>query len=697
MSYTPIEQQSMLQIGKVEFISPDEIKVRLDIDAPENISLTNGIPKPFPRINNYVLINIEEGFIVGQVEWITIEETSYPKRKGLNDFGIVDLPYPTRKMSLNPIGTISKNINNKYSFHRGVNIFPSVGDCVFLPSEDQLKSIIESGENKTVRIGDSPLVDNAEIKIDPNRLFGRHLAVLGNTGSGKSCSVAGLIRWSLEEAKNNLRDTENEINSRFIILDPNGEYKRAFSDFGQKVRYFSVEPNKGEQILDLPIWFWNTGEWYAFTQASGKTQKPILRRALGEIRAEEDVNASSENKSILELRRYLTFQKIYISNAITNNSIKDDATKFGSYLKSVIADLKNKIDIFTQYNSELTDIIATIKVANDKTFKSFLKNRGEKVEYFTAFEENDVANIVSKLDDVIEKMGGLVCKNHIYPDIPVSYSVEGFADYIENLAIRERVTQYVDFLILRIKTMLSDTKMRSIIDNERKISLSDWLSEYIGNTDGSNGSITIIDMSLVPAELLHILTAVCSRMIFESLQRYRKLDEKHRCLPTVLVVEEAHNFIKRYLSDGEEQSAEEMCCKVFEKIAKEGRKFGMGLVLSSQRPSELSPTVLSQCNSFLLHRINNDKDQELVYKFIPDNLKGLLRDLPSLPSRNAILLGWASELPLLVKMRYLEKNQQPQSDDPDFWEVWTRQRERNVDWKKITSDWQNTQYQENQN
>lgn len=97
MSYTPIEQQSMLQIGKVEFISPDEIKVRLDIDAPENISLTNGIPKPFPRINNYVLINIEEGFIVGQVEWITIEETSYPKRKGLNDFGIVDLPYPTRK------------------------------------------------------------------------------------------------------------------------------------------------------------------------------------------------------------------------------------------------------------------------------------------------------------------------------------------------------------------------------------------------------------------------------------------------------------------------------------------------------------------------------------------------------------------------------------------------------------------------
>ncbi|WP_233349595.1 ATP-binding protein, partial [Vibrio cholerae] len=92
-------------------------------------------------------------------------------------------------------------------------------------------------------------------------------------------------------------------------------------------------------------------------------------------------------------------------------------------------------------------------------------------------------------------------------------------------------------------------------------------------------------------------------------------------LPTSLVMEEAHNFIKNYRNDSDEASASSMCCQVFEKIAREGRKFGLGLVLSSQRPSELSSTVLSQCNTFLLHRITNDKDQEMVARLLPDGIR----------------------------------------------------------------------------
>jgi len=130
---------------------------------------------------------------------------------------------------------------------------------------------------------------------------------------------------------------------------------------------------------------------------------------------------------------------------------------------------------------------------------------------------------------------------------------------------------------------------------------------------------------------------------------------------------------------------------MFEKIAREGRKFGLGLVLSSQRPSELSQTVLSQCNSYLLHRISNDQDQELVKRLLPDNLRGLLRDLPSLPSRNAILLGWASELPVLVQMKALPEKHQPKSNDPDFWQVWSGKAERAVNWKEIADDWQQRQ------
>lgn len=688
MNYTPIEQQATLKVGTVEFVSPDEIKVKLDIEAPDSISLTNGVPKPFPRINNYVLIHIEEGFIVGQIEWITIEETPYPKRKGLNDFGIVDLPYPTRKMCLNPIGTliVSDASSNKIEFHRGVNVFPSVGDTVFLPTQKQLKAIIESGENRRIRIGTSPLVDNAEIRVDPDRLFGRHLAVLGNTGSGKSCSVAGLIRWSLEQGQEEItgKDEKGKPNARFIILDPNGEYKRAFADY-KGLRHFSVEPSNKAETLNLPIWFWNTAEWYAFTQASGKTQKPILRRALGEIKLGQKTNNTIEEKKKLTLRRYLSYQRILLTNYINTNFIKEEATKFGNYLKAFYDDLQNKNESFIDF-SELMAVVFSAVKNNKKSFNNTETN--EIIVYYTPFVESTIEEIVSKLDEILSKMGGIVYPNNLGADTPIEFSPYEFVDYIETLAIQEKMSQYIDFLILRIRTMLSDVKMKNIVANQEKISLLDWLEKYIGKSDDSNGTITIIDMSLVPAELLHILTAVTSRMIFEALQRYRKLDEKHRCLPTVLVVEEAHNFIKRYRSETEEQSTEEICCQVFEKIAKEGRKFGLGLVLSSQRPSELSPTVLSQCNSFLLHRINNDKDQELVYRFIPDNLKGLLRDLPSLPSRNAILLGWVSELPLLVKIDCLPKEQQPQSDDPDFWAVWTREVEREVDWTQIVNDWQ---------
>src|SRR3569623_2015148 len=160
--------------------------------------------------------------------------------------------------------------------------------------------------------------------------------------------------------------------------------------------------------------------------------------------------------------------------------------------------------------------------------------------------------------------------------------------------------------------------MKVVSGDSKEQTLDDWLKGYIGDTQATNGSVTIIDLSLVPAEVVHIITAVIARMSLEALQRYRKLNHG-KTLPTVLVMEEAHTFIKRYNDDSENQSSAAICCQVFEMIAREGRKFGLGLVLSSQRPSELSPTVLSQCNSYLLHRISNDRDQELVHKLVPDN------------------------------------------------------------------------------
>ena len=305
----------------------------------------------------------------------------------------------------------------------------------------------------------------------------------------------------------------------------------------------------------------------------------------------------------------------------------------------------------------------------------------------------EIQIIRDEIKSVFQSFGGtqqeLLPKNE---DMPIKFSGEVFANYLEILAQESGVESYVEFLLARIRTMISDTRMKSIIGDKVDITLDAWLEKYIGKDKAENGCVTVINLSLVPTEIIHITIAVIARMIFEALQRYQK--NKNSSLPTVIVLEEAHTFIKRYKEDAENQNIASVCCQVFEKIAREGRKFGLGLVLSSQRPSELSSTVLSQCNSFLLHRISNDRDQELVNKLVPDNFRGLLRELPSLPSQNAILLGWASELPVMVKMNYLSAEKRPHSDDPDFWDVWTgRNNEgeevcRDVDWKKIADEWQ---------
>ena len=101
MSQTPFEQAGGLRIGTVDFVSPDEIRVALDIEAPESVALHADGLRPFPRVNGYLLISVDEAFLVGQVEWLTVERSAFPKRRGMQDFGLVDLPYPLRKLSLN--------------------------------------------------------------------------------------------------------------------------------------------------------------------------------------------------------------------------------------------------------------------------------------------------------------------------------------------------------------------------------------------------------------------------------------------------------------------------------------------------------------------------------------------------------------------------------------------------------------------
>lgn len=674
MSTTPIEYLSSLRIGTVEYISPDRIEVQLDIEAPESVALNAGTPRNFPRVNGYVMIPVDLGFLVGQVSWITIQRSPYPKRRGFQDFGLIDLPFPLRKMEVQPVGSLC-SIKDGYKFKRGVESFPSVGDIVILPTDEQLRCIIESGDNRRVYIGNSPLVGNAKVMIDPDRLFGRHLAVLGNTGSGKSCSVAGLIRWSIESAREKLYDKNKDVNSRFIVLDPNGEYSKAFVDKPNANIYtVNVERDTDKQ-LEVPLWFWNTDEWCGFTKASPKTHRTTIVHALKSVRSGTVFDEQTKERELANYVRII-IQALDLEIKDGTPFIPRPAYGFHQRLMKWSKGFTNE----EEFSCELKEAINNL---NEK-INSFNSNRSGSGFVDYSYLRDDIKEVLELLNRVYSEAGGL--EEEFLPtdeDSPLPFTGENFVRSIEANAEILKTTDYIVTLMPRIKTLLSDVRVKKVIDNET-LQLNDWLDNYIGANNKE--SLTIIDLSLLPSDVTNIITAVIARMIFETQQRYLK--QNKQCLPTVLVMEEAHYFIKRYNDDADNFGASVQCCKVFEKIAREGRKFGLGLVLSSQRPSELSPTVLSQCNSFLLHRISNDRDQELIHRLLPDNMRGILREMPSLPSQYAVLLGWASELPVMVKMRTLRKEQCPQSNDPDYWDVWTGKKERDINWSKITDEWQ---------
>lgn len=697
MSHAPFAHIESLRIGTVDFVAPDKLEVLLDIEAPESVALNTGNVHPFPRVNSYALIPVEDGYLVGQIDSITIERSAYPKRKGMQDFGLIDLPYPLRKVRLSPVGTICQQEKSKYTFKRGATTLPSVGAPVLLPTKKQLRSIVRTGKRRRVQIGTSPLAANADVSVDPDRLFGRHLAVLGNTGSGKSCSVAGLIRWSLQAAKENMSNNNATPNARFIVLDPNGEYSRAFSreNTDMKVKVFTVDQKSGECPLRVPLWLWNRDEWISFTQASAKTQQPTMIQALRNARSirDGDQNSTSDimsHKLKGYIRTLISSMQVMMRYGVTWGA-------YGSHPKQTFAataGAANKIDgwhqvLLDDWQYLNSDAQAKLKDFVDLLGETYTKCSSDKYPNYI-IPKPQLEKLLRVAHTTHEAFGGLKSDTeYLDADTPVPFASDLLVHHVESAAETLGVAEHVDTLVMRIKSLLGNNQIKQVIDDDRD-DLAQLLADYIGGSGDNKHQLTILDLSFIPAEVIHVVTAVVARVIFESLQYYRKLNEKGKSLPTVLVMEEAHTFIRRYKDDAEIQNMASVCCKVFERIAREGRKYGLGLVLSSQRPSELSPTVLAQCNTFLLHRISNDRDQDLVGKLLPDSLRGLLRDLPLLPSQHAILLGWASELPVLVKMKELPENQQPLSKDPDYWDVWTNHgpEVREVDWKALADYWQ---------
>ena len=669
-------------VGIVDSVSSYEIKGYLLDSAPRNVALASGISL-FPRINGFLLIPNETGSLVGIITWIGYSQQNFGNE--------VALPRGTRCISLSILGHIENTINGQ-KFERGAFSLPTVGDQIFIPSEEELSVIIKNDSKETIAIGTAPLNGNQEVKIPVNELFGRHIAVLGNTGSGKSCTVAGLIRWSIEQT---IKSNGKSPNARFIVLDPNGEYGSAFDDLDIDVMKYKVQPmNDEEKQLRTPAWMWTSNEWASVFRASDKTQKPVLREALRTLRSASDVTDDANN-DIINVQRRLLFLREFLKVSISlQKYIGNDKTSFGKDMKERIESLKysvKKLDNDVVWKNEVIELCDKgYKIQeNHSAYKKakYIDKDGNLVEYYDPFNSQEIEEYQGKVIETINEINVDENISSISEDDPIEFPLKELANIVEDIAGKTSASQYVDFMTIRIKSMLKNAVLAPVIGNNQDATLLEWINGYLGtgkDDKSIRGKICVIDLSLLPSEMVHLIVATISRLIFESLQRYRRFYDIE--LPTVLVMEEAHNFIHRYKD--EDYGPGKLCSQVFEKIAREGRKFGLGLIVSSQRPAELSQTVLSQCNSFIIHRIVNDRDQEMVRKMVPDNLGDILSELPSLPTRKAVILGSAIPVPTIVDINELKNDHKPRSDTPDFWSVWTGTKICPVEWQPIVREWQ---------
>lgn len=244
----------------------------------------------------------------------------------------------------------------------------------------------------------------------------------------------------------------------------------------------------------------------------------------------------------------------------------------------------------------------------------------------------------------------------------------------------------------KISVLRSDPRLKFMMEefNDGDPDLAEILNQFIGEVDindGNKANLKIIDISGLPNEIAGPLTASISRLLFQY-KVWQKREEREED-PILLVCEEAH----RYVPDtglAEYKSAQ----NAVRRLAKEGRKYGIGLMLVSQRPSDVESTVLSQCNSWIVLRLTNSSDQQHVNKFLPDSLAGLSRLLPSLGRQEAIFVGEASAIPARIKIKDLEEDQLPRSDDISFIKGWSQLPIKLDQIEKVVARWRKEQEDE---
>lgn len=667
-------------IGRV--LSVDNFRVFIKIEDDIKGAFKSGINDIYEvaRINSYLIIPVGADRIVALITRVTMKEEVELN----NSSASIILPSSSRYISATMLGTIAKT-GDKEQFIQGVYNFPSLDNPVWYVTEEDLKHIFDDKEDENkinyqkdfyLPIGTSSAFQNYKVKICPDQFFVKHAAILGNTGSGKSCTLTSILR-NLFRFKYN--DNAQLSNAHIVIFDTNGEYKDAF--IAQKIddedlKLINAYYYGGDEKVKVPYWLMNWNDFKDLFKPGEGVQAPVLNRAIGLAKNEQ------ETKGIF-IPRCLQTDLELILDSSTEELKKRTWDAGGTWKWMDNNEIINIGEAYRAFDDDLANKIC--ELGGKDCFNNAAKQQPIREQirelYNTLFNENISVQITSEqnIDLPIWFSYQDLCKKFL--DVAINQegvSNNRIAEFMSTL--RLRMNSFLNDKRIAIPLMLKDTKEanKNILPQFIALLLGDY-NKFFGKETANNfirkynesnvhdnnntNQITIIDVSQLPFEVLETVTGILGRIILEFVANF--LPEQRGKYPIVIVLEEAQNYIA--------ESKESIAKTVFERIAREGRKYGLSLIVSSQRPSELSKTVLSQCNSFVIHRLQNPEDQKYVRGLISSANADLLEQLPIIPQQHAIITGDCVRTPIQVKID--DVNPTPNSHNPKYIDNWIKKNE----------------------
>lgn len=628
-------------IGKVVAINSDRFSVEL-LSGLDNFNVSGFDDiHYFAQLNSYVIVPYQNYYIVAEVSGVREKDLNVPFSNPTDQ--ILSKIQAGKFLEVLPIGTIKNPNDESPNFEFGVSVYPTLYSDVLYIKEKELDTIFKTKNIKvqicespneckkdkcsckyrhtSLPIGKSTIFPDYEVKLDIDKFFGSHSAILGNTGSGKSCTIASMLQ-TLYKLESN-----SAIGSTFIFFDVNGEYKQAFEKLTDKnenieVKNFSIDSSSGTEKFILPHWFLNVDEWALLLKASEKSQLPLLRNALG----------FTQNLSQEAIHHIHACSIMYVFEHWESPVAKRQ--RIISLLEK--AKFNPTVD-FSNFDAKYGNFPST---AAEDAFKSSVRS----------FIKEDIV-IDPKYDS----------QQFDFADLGLAIeSAILYEEYHGNKQIRD----YCSSMVTRYKSIRERDDFNFLTKNTTEITETEYLNDFLGVEEGKKkNQVIIIDLNSANDETVEVISSVLSRMIFEKLRNLPTRNE----FPINLVLEEAHRYIStdsgKVFGDAN---------KIFERIAKEGRKYGMFLLISSQRPSELSKTVLSQCSNFIVHRIQNPEDLSHIRQITPHISETILRRMPSIPTQHALIFGHAVNLPTTFKVN--EADPKPKSENNKISENWFKEK-----------------------